>query len=445
MEASMQVAEARPKKKRMLGWDTWRFWGAFTIFWGHNLFALTAADPNLFPEMQPTSLLELIFNPANSWAVVYAAVPVFVFLSGYFSLRKEPGDNDWASAWNHFVKYILYVVKWSIIGLVLLLAFPQIWPGFSAFSADTVPGMLWELWDGIVNCTISVPFMVTTFNVNYFVLGLAWMMLFSPLFRYFVHTVPVKALRVFTAIISLYLLVFPLVRTIGSAWLFNDPESLMATFLAGFEPFTTQQFTWDCFWIAYFLWGGLFVVDTQMQAAVKRISWPAITLAGIVAFLLTCAQVWLILYNSDLSYAGLGYNMGSGILITCVYIVIAFKLNDVVVPESLVGRFVSTFSGDLLGVMTIGLMFGTQVMNTSLTPFMAQVANAIWVPAVPFATTALWFLFNVAYWAVLLTAVHFVHKIPVVGAFLFDFPKVKMRDWADRPETTSGATPAVNA
>ena len=408
------------KAARMLGWDMWRFWGAFTIFWGHNLYALTMSNASLAEQMAPKSPLQFLYYPDNSWAVVFSAVPVFVFISGYFALRTPPKSTDWAKAKNTFCKYVLHVLRWAVIALFLFLVVPGLWPGMEPFVGLGVKEIVLQLYNGFVNTSLSANFLKTTINVNYFVVALAWMSLFAPVFKWFLHNGDIKAKRTLILILTLFCMVFQGARSVGSAVLAANPESTLGAFLSLLNPFSTAQFSWDNFWLVYFLWGGLFAVDTQLQERVKSLRWPVVLLAGFVAFVIKCT-LWYY-YGFALG----SYNCGAGMLMAIVYIMIAYKLNFVIREDSPAGRFTKMFTGDFLGVMTLGLMFGTQLMNSSLKPLMSSLASVIWFPSAPFLTTVLWFLFNATYWFALLVIVHFLRKVPVLGK-IFDFPNLKVR------------------
>lgn len=409
-----------PAKKRQLGWDLWRFWGAFTIFFGHNLYALTNSNADISSEMIPSSFLRWMQSPDISWSLVYSAVPMFVFISGYFALGKPYGPNDWAKSKNTFFRYIGYVFRWAFVGLILFLLFPQVWPGMEPFAGLSIKEIGLQLYNGFINTIVGTKFLATTYNVNYFLVGIGWMILLSPLFKGLFHNGNIKAAHAIVLIITLFSVVFNCIRCIGGEIILANPDSTLGSVLSTFNPISTAQFTWFDFWEVYFLWGGLFATDKELQERVKHIPWLVVALLALVAYVVQNIIFYNWLWATSL------YNQGAGIFLCIVYIMFAYKMNGILKEDSKLGHFIIKYTPDTLGVMTMHLMFGTQVMNSSLKPLFAQVAQAIWFPQAPLVTTFLWLAVNIVYFALIFTAVHWLKKIPLIGK-LFDYPNIRMK------------------
>lgn len=411
----------KPAKKRQLGWDFWRFWGAFTIFWGHNLYGLTTSNADIAAEMIPNSFARWLVSPDITWSLVYSAVPMFVFISGYFCLGKPYSSNDWSKSKGTFFKYAGYVLRWAVVGMLLLILFPALWPGLEPFAGLSTKEIFLQIYNGLINTVVGTPVLSLTFNVNYFLIGIGWMILLSPMFKGLFHNGNIKSARVIVLIVTLYSLVFNgMFHGIGADLLKANPGSLIGSILSTFSPLSTAQFSWFDFWEVYFLWGGLFAVDKDLQNKVKRIPWGVVAIAFIAAFIIQNVIFYNWLWSTCL------YNQGSGIFLCIVYIIFAYKMNFVITEDSKLSKFILKYTPDTLGVMTMHLMFGTQIMYTSLKPLFGKIAGQIWFPNAPIVTTILWFIINAVYFILIFAAVHWGKKIPVLGN-LWDYPNFKKK------------------
>lgn len=407
---------------RMLGWDAWRFIGAFLVFWGHNSYSLSISIPEL---SAPATLAQEFTFPLFAWALMYSAVPVFVFIAGFFALRKPPAKGDWIKAKTSFWKYIIQFWKWLVFAIVLYIIFPNLWGAFGPnFNEHTIGENISMVLRGFISTSPMTGngVLLSTAPVNYFIIALGWLALLAPILRYFVHCGNLKMIRSLTVILTFMGLIFNGVELIGTTLLESNPTSQFALFLSQLSPFSTAMWDWSgCFWIVYFLWGGVFAVDKELQERVKNIKWSTIAICAVVAVFI---QGVLQLYFGNFATVNIGtYQYGGGILLTIVFIVAAHKWNFLIKAESKFGKFVKAFAPDLLAEMTLGCMFVTQLCSSALQPYVRQFALATWEIS-PMVTTAIWFVINVAVFFLTVFLAHYIAKIPYVGQLL-KWPEMK--------------------
>lgn len=406
-------------RQRMLGWDLWRFWGCFVIFMGHNWMEF---ERHLLDGMEPLSYLSEFIYPRSTHMLIFTAVPLFVIISGFFALGRPVGPNDWGKAKKDFKKYILYYWKWLAFALVIYLVFPNLWDGGSPFAGKTVSQSVVMVLGNFINTNLLYGGLTRPVSLNWFIIVVAWLLLLAPLFRSFIQNRDIKAIRTIVTILLIMGVVFPGIRLVSGDILSRNPDSAIADFFTTLDPFQAQNFQYLGFFMICFLIGGWFAVDTKAQDFVKRISWPVVGVIGVVALFL---QGIIAHYSEYMVVPGweslMSYSYGGWIPATVFYLILAYKLNFAIKEDSRIGKFTQNFSKDTLGVMITGWAFGPYMLSAVFGPVIDTMIATFWNPSTPIVLTLVWLLFNVLYYVVLMVAVHFMKKIPIVGR-IFLFP-----------------------
>ena len=421
------------KKSRELGWDLWRFWGCFTVFMGHNFIEFFNAWVNRSPDFArttiPKNFLLLPLYPSILGAFTMATVPVFIFISGYFSLGKAVKEDEWLKAKRSFWKYIIYYWKWLAFALILILLAPGLFADFHPFANQTLGQNIMMIFRNFVNTSVADPGIVSPLvSLNYFFVGLAWLALLTPLIHPLFQSGKIKAIRALTLIISAYAFVLPGVRLEAGTFLASNPNSLILSFLSTLNPLQSVDFGWNNYWIACFMLGGLFAVDTKIKDFVKNLRWSAVAVIVVVIFIYLFWVVKNFGYTSfklDNQVPLIIYTMGGWLPLAILYVIIPYKLNFILKEESFIGRFIIKYSPHTLGVMTTGWVFCSVLppTNGKVQNLLMTLTDQIWNPNLPFVTTIILFLLNVAGFAFFFAAVSVLSKVPVLGK-LFTFQEL---------------------
>ncbi len=257
--------------------------------------------------------------------------------------------------------------------------------------------------------------------LNWFIIVMAWLMLLTPFLKGVVQSGNIKMVRTLAFMLAAFTMLPGAVRVLGDNILLANPDSSIGWFMSGFYPLYTNSLGFNitnCY-IAIYLLGGWFAVDTKLQERIRNMKWRTAIILAIILFFAEAAYTQ---FGSTLTYPEATYwiildwyDYGGWIFGTAMFVLIAFKLNDVISPDSKIGKFTLTFSGDTLGVMIAGWMFGPWQMGKVFVPFVTSMVETLWDPAFPVILTLAWLLFNVAYWFCILILVHYVKKIPYVG------------------------------
>lgn len=354
--------------------------------------------------------------------LIFTAVPLFLIISGFFALGRPVGQNDWGKAKKDFGKYVLYYWKWLAFALIIYLVFPNLWDGGSPFAGQTASQNMLMVLGNFINTNLLYGGLTKPVSLNWFIVVVAWLLLLAPLFRPFIQNRDIKSIRTIVAVLLVMGVVFPGIRLVAGDVLSKNPESTMAGFFSTLDPLQAQNFQYLSFFMVCFLIGGWFAVDTAAQDFVKKISWPVVGIIGVVAFFL---QGIISHYAEGMIVPGwetlTSYSYGGWIPATIFYLILAYKLNFVIKQDSRIGRFTQSFSKDTLGVMISGWAFGPYMLSSVFGPVIDNMIATFWNPNAPIVLTLIWFLFNIVYYVILMIAVHFIKKIPVVGR-IFLFP-----------------------
>ncbi|MFZ1381470.1 MAG: hypothetical protein WAS54_01615 [Scrofimicrobium sp.] len=406
-------AVPKPKgRPRLLGWDIFRFWGAFAIFMGHNIALAFAV--HLGENAVPTSPLQIFVHPQSSSILIFTAVPVFVMLSGYFALGRPPREGEWDKAKSSFWKYIVYYWKWLVLALVLFLTVPAIWPAYTPFADQSIGDNFLMVLRNFVNASLYDPGIISPVALNWFIVGLAWLALLAPVMRRFFHQGDMKMIRSTMVILTLFMVIFPFIRAAFTPAATAHPESILLSFGATLNPLNWMLSSW---WIVCFMAGGWLAVDKAAQEFIRRMKWAVVIGLTVVALFIQ----GIVRYYTIVGGAGLDdYTNGGWMFSSVMYVIIAYKLNFVIKPDSRVGRFTSSWGTDALGAMIVGWMFGPAMLTGVFGPVMDWMVTTFWNPSSPMVLTLVWWLFNIVYFIVVFCVVHLLKRVPIVqNMFLF--------------------------
>lgn len=426
---------AQEKRKRELGWDLWRFIGTFLIFIGHNGLAIQLSQYYKPNEMQASSILGVLVAPADvSQTLLYTAVPVFLFISGYFLLsRPSNPKKDWVKAKSDFWKYIRHYWKWLTIPgvIILLLAFMKgpnaVAPMFLQKSMNW-----WDLLMGLLGNYVNMSLLdggaTTMVALNWFFVIMAWLMLLAPILKYFVQSKNIHMLRTVALVLLIFSYIIPTINYVFK-YVVTFDKNVVTQFFANFHPFFTDPsigFNFINFAIPMFLFGGIFAVDTELKEKIKSWSWPK---AISIVLILFAIQV-VIQYFSDIvpskNGANLSYYLHAGWIPMAIgWVILAVKWNDIISENSHLGKFILNWASDSLGVMTLGWFAGPYVLSAVVIPIFDMMIKNIWNPNNPIIFTSVLMLFYLVYWVITYIIVHFVKKIPYIRR-LFMFPGAKV-------------------
>lgn len=410
------------KPQRMLGFDFWRFFGSFLVFVIHNVYVIqiaAAANPEI---MTANSLLERFTHPTLVTLMGSSAVPMFLFLSGYFTLGRPVRENDWDKCKKGFWKYLIYYWKWLVVALVIYLVFPNLFYTGNALEGLSAKQIAIYFLRNLTNVSnVDGVGVVGPVALNWFIIVMAWLMLLTPFLKGVVQSGNIKMVRTLTFVLAGFTMVPGAIRAIGANVLLSNPDSTLGWFMNGFYPLYTVSggFTLGTHFVAIYLMGGWFAVDTALQERIKNMKWSMTTVVAAVLFLV---EAWYTQLGSTLTYPADAYwitldwyDYGGWIFGTAMFVLVAFKLNDTITADSKIGKFTTAFSSDTLGVMIAGWMFGPYQMGKVFVPIVTNMVNTLWNPSFPILLTLAWLLFNFTYWFCVLILVHFVKKIPFVG------------------------------
>ncbi|MEE8685115.1 MAG: hypothetical protein SOI64_07810 [Bifidobacterium mongoliense] len=193
----------------------------------------------------------------------------------------------------------------------------------------------------------------------------AWVAFFAALFRPFFATASMKAIRIMTAVIVGYATLVPFMNFFSTDVLAADPKSMLGAFLA-VSPLTTLHFTWFNFWLAMYVLGGWFARDVQVQRVLRDMRWWLVIVIALAGFALEAVlghEYGFVYWATTGHMPVVMYETGGYLPMMIPYVIISFKLNDVIKPESRLGRFVLRVSPTTLGTILVGWCFGTLLVR----------------------------------------------------------------------------------
>jgi hypothetical protein len=202
------------------------------------------------------------------------------------------------------------------------------------------------------------------------------------------------------------------------------PDSLVALFFSKFQPLATTGWNaanWNNFWFPMLMLGGWYAVDTKFRDRVRSLRWPTILLiaAGLFFIFGFIAYYYGMDRWMDDMHLTIYWRCG-WFPASAAWFIIADKLNATIKDESKLGKFTLKWAKDNIGGMVVSWVFGTIIQGNVLFfvyPWMAATFSS------PFVLTVAFFLYNAAFYAVLIIIVHFLRpvlsKIPVLKGLLF--------------------------
>ncbi len=431
-------------RKRLLGFDLFRFLGVFIIFAGHNFFFFA-------PQFTETSMLYAphwftsLFYPGFWYSMMLLPIPVFIVMHAFNTIGRPLRPSDWARTKKRMAKYLVFAYKWCLVAFVLAILFPHTFAvtlGKITGVDSLTLGQKIELFFenlffanvggmGFKGFTASVAINWTTIG---FVVAAVMIYILRPFFQ----TASIKSIRIVTFLVVLWMNILPGVRTIANDVLLTHPDSLIALFFSNFQPLAAQgmwSVEWDNFWVPMLMMGGWYAVDREFREKVLNMSWGktiVIAAAGFCAFLILDSRWGLIPQtmlttngNNATSYWNGGYLPGS-IALWLIF----DKLNYSIKDDSAVGRFALNWGPDNVGIMLISYVFGTVPQGTILLPVLAWVASFCHNH---FTAQLAFTAFNLVYFVLLTLVVHVVrtfltkHKVPFFKG-LFDWDDIKSFD-----------------
>ncbi|MCQ4864426.1 hypothetical protein [Pseudoflavonifractor phocaeensis] len=419
------------KRHRNLGFDLFRFWGVFLIFVGHNygIFQGLGAELGLSNLIDaPTWWAE--FGYSSFWyQVVLTGVPLFIMIAGFHSLGRPCGPNDWVKAKSDFCKYVLFWFKWLIVGTLLAILVPSIW---GRGVADLTFTQKIEVFIENLFCTNITKGFAGVTAINWTTLGLAWAALLCFLLRPLFQSKNIKAIRAMTFVVFFMVSIVPTIYTFGKDMLVQHPDSMVALFFSNFNPLSTTGWNpenWNNFWFPMLMLGGWYAVDTDVRKRVQNMSWPktlAICAVMVIAFVFIAHYYGMNRYVDGMFLTI--YWRGGWAPASFAWFILADKINATCKEDSKLGRFILKFGEDNIGGMIISYPFGSTLQQTVFF-FVYE-----WMFATfhsPVLLSLMFFLYNAAFYAVLVTIVHFLRpvfsKIPVLRGLLY-WDKIKIFD-----------------
>ena len=279
----------QPRKKRNLGFDLFRFWGVFCIFIGHNYNkAIGAAhsrvtNPN-FAVMNAQTWWQNFIYPSLWMDLVLTGVPLFIMISGYHTIGRKPRATDWVDTKKTFVKYLVFWLKWLLVGGILLVLFPAVfdagWPGNPRLNFSSVGEVIEMILENLIGTSSGKGFHALN-TINWTTIGLAWAAILAFIMRPIFHQADIKAVRTITFIAVFMCLAVPTIRDVGTYFLVAHPDSLVATFMSNFSILDTTGFSqgagnWNNFWFPMLMLGGWYAVDEKVHNRVRSWSWGKI-------------------------------------------------------------------------------------------------------------------------------------------------------------------------
>lgn len=404
--------------KRLLGFDFWRFFGSFFVFVIHNEMILAIAGAQN-PELlnAPNYLMEFLY-PTAITIFGYCAVPVFLFISGYFTLGRPLKDTDWSKCVKNFTKYVLYYWKWLLFALVVYLLVPNFFFGGSPLAGMTTGQAVFTVLKNFINMNLMDGGIITPVSLNWFIMTLAWVSLLTVIFKPFIQTQNIKTIRKLMVVMFFTSCGLAFFRNFGYHLTVVDPESLFGQLLANFNPLYTgalgyvgiDSLTW------MYLAGGWFAMDTEVKQKIKDMKWSKVVVIAVVLTLLQAAVTFISSkINLQVYYQTLDYYCNGGwIFGSSMFVLIAYKLNFVIKEDSKIGKFTMKYSPDLLGVMIMGWTFGPYMLGNIFVPVLYMMIESLWNPSMPIVFTLVYLVFCVVYWAIILVVVHLLKKVPLV-------------------------------
>jgi surface polysaccharide O-acyltransferase-like enzyme len=421
----------------MLGWDLWRFVGCLLIFIGHNGLAFQLSKHYDAAAMASHSFFGVLTSPMDACQLlIFTCVPVFIFISGYFSLSKpiNPG-KDWNKAKAGFWKYILHYWKWLTLSAVFLIIM-AISGGVNSVAAMFMKEtMTWDSFViGLIKNYVNMDLLdygaTTMVALNWFFVVMAWLMLLTPIFQYFVQSKHVKMVRTLTLVLLTFSCIIPTVRYVFS-YLLTLNGNAVFEFFANVNPlFSNEEIGFNIvnFAIPMYLFGGLFAIDEKLKEKIKNLPWFT---AMIIVVVLFAAQVGVQYasniipatgYVSSLSY----YPLIGWFPMTTGWVILAYKWNFSISENSKLGKFIINWAPDTLGVMTLGWFLGPYILSTVCLPIFDSMIINLWNPSYPIVFTTVLNAFYVLYFVIIFVLVHLLKKVPVVRrAFMFSGEKIR--------------------
>ena len=369
--------------------------------------------------LQPAPLDSWISPPLWWENFVPACVPMFLFLSGYFGLGRAMRDNDWSKSISNFWKNIWYWIRWVLLFSILVVLAPGLWPTERPFAGKSLGDSLLHLLRSLItpqNGTIT-----DNIGPAFFFVGFAWVAFFAALFRPFFATASMKTIRIMTAVIVGYATLVPFMNFFSTDVLAADPKSMLGAFLA-VSPLTTLHFTWFNFWLAMYVRGGWFARDVQVQRVLRDMGWWLVIVIALAGFALEAVlghEYGLVYWATTGHMPGVMYETGGYLPMMIPYVIISFKLNDVIKPESRLGRFVLRVSPTTLGTILVGWCFGTLLVRGVF----AGAFTSLWEPLYPIGGSPIpfslvWFVICTLWFALITVVVLLMAKIPFVRSLV---------------------------
>lgn len=293
----------------------------------------------------------------------------------------------------------------------------MIWPNYAPFADQSFGQNVLMVVRNFVNTSLLQPGIISPVALNWFIIGLAWLALLAPVMRRFFHTGDMKMIRGVMAILALMMVILPFVRAAFTPAVEAHGDLSFVGFMATLDPLYAMGWTWSVWWIVCFMAGGWLAVDKGAQEFIRRMKWPVVIGLTVVALFIQ----GIVRYYTIVGGAGLDdYTNGGWMFSSVMYVIIAYKLNFVIKPESGVGRFTSSWGTDALGAMIVGWMFGPAMLTGVFGPVMDWMVTTFWNPSSPFVLTLVWWLFNIVYFIVVFCVVHLLKRVPIVqNMFLF--------------------------